>query len=124
MQQLKGVDFKYLFLSYEGRIGRKPFWIAVAIMFAMSIAVSIIASILASISAPLVNIITLASLAAIYPACAVYAKRWHDRGKSGWWSLVCLIPIVGPLYALWELGIQPGIDEDNSWGARPAAMAA
>lgn len=124
MEQLKGIDFKYLFLSYEGRIGRRDFWISVAAMFAFGIAMSIVSSILATIYAPLVYIVSIASLATIYPACAAYAKRWHDRGKSGWWTLVAFIPLVGPLYMLWELGIQPSIEETNAWGAKPVASAA
>lgn len=124
MDQLKTIDFKYLFTSYEGRISRRPFWIAVAIMFALAIVLSIASSILAAIFAPLAYIVTLVSIASIYPACAVYAKRWHDRGKSGWWTLICLIPLVGPLYMIWELGIQPSVEAENNYGAKPVSVAA
>ena len=123
MEKLKGIDFKYLFLSYEGRIGRRDFWISVAVMFAVAIAMSIVSSILASIYAPLAYLVSIASLLTIYPACAAYAKRWHDRGKSGWWTLVAFIPLVGSLYMLWELGIQPSIEETNAWGAKPVPAA-
>ena len=47
---------------------------------------------------------------------AVWAKRWHDRGKSGWWSLVLLIPMVGPIWALVELGFLKGDYGYNRYG--------
>lgn len=35
------------------------------------------------------------TLGVILPSLAVGARRLHDIGKSGWWQLVCLIPIIG-----------------------------
>lgn len=123
MDKLKGIDLKYLFLSYEGRIGRRDFWTAVVVMLAVAVAMSIISSMLAMIFAPLAYVISIASLVTIYPACAAYAKRWHDRGKSGWWTLVALVPLAGPLYMIWELGFQPSIEETNNWGDKPVPAA-
>lgn len=41
--------------------------------------------------------------------CAVWAKRWHDRGKSGWWTLIALIPFgIGWIWAMIELGFLEG----------------
>ena len=123
MEKFTGIDFKYLFLSYDGRIGRRDFWISIAGMMAAGVVMSIVSSILGAIYAPLVYMVSVASLATIYPACAAYAKRWHDRGKSGWWTLVVLVPLAGPLYMIWELGIQPSIEETNAWGAKPVPAA-
>ena len=36
----------------------------------------------------------------------VYVKRFHDRDKSGWWVLIGLIPIIGVIWLLIELGFQ------------------
>jgi len=35
------------------------------------------------------------SLANLLPALALGARRLHDIGKSGWWQLIALIPLVG-----------------------------
>jgi len=48
-------------------------------------------------------------------------KRWHDMDKSGWWCLVNLIPLVGNLYALIELGFQRGTEGVNEYGEDPLA---
>jgi hypothetical protein len=61
------------------------------------------------------------TLAAIYPALALYAKRWHDRGKSGWWTLIILIPLVGPIWLLIELGALEGTRGPNNYGPDPLA---
>ena len=60
-----------------------------------------------------------AGLASIYPIIALYAKRWHDRGKSGWWTLIGLIPIIGGLWILIELGFLKGTYGSNQYGPDP-----
>jgi uncharacterized membrane protein YhaH (DUF805 family) len=52
---------------------------------------------------------------------AVMAKRCHDRGKSGWMSLIMLIPLAGPIWALIDLGILAGQDGPNEYGPDPRA---
>jgi uncharacterized membrane protein YhaH (DUF805 family) len=58
-------------------------------------------------------------VAAIYPAIAVYAKRWHDRGKSGWWTLIILVPAIGSIWLLVELGFLRGTPGANKYGPDP-----
>jgi uncharacterized membrane protein YhaH (DUF805 family) len=55
---------------------------------------------------------------------AVGVKRCHDRGKSGWWMLVTLIPIVGFIWWLVDLGILEGQEGENRWGPNPVASSA
>lgn len=124
LNDFKTADWRYLFLSFDGRINRKPYWMGVIVLFVVSLAISIVASILGMIFAPLAYLGTIASLATIYPAAALAAKRWHDRGKSGWWTLVAIIPLIGALYMLWECGIQEGVAETNDFGANPLMAAA
>ena len=104
------MDPKFLFLSYEGRINRQPFWLAVIVlMVANGIAVAVFQS----------WVTGLIQLALFYPAFAVSVKRCHDRGKSGWWSLVMLIPVVGFVWAVIDLGILQGTDGGNTYGSDP-----
>jgi uncharacterized membrane protein YhaH (DUF805 family) len=43
-------------------------------------------------------------------------KRWHDRGKHGYWVFINLIPLVGPIWALIELGfLGPTDDYTNEY---------
>lgn len=43
-------------------------------------------------------------------------KRAHDRGRSGWWLLIGLIPVYGVLRAIWDLGFQPGASRRSAHG--------
>ena len=49
---------------------------------------------------------------------SVAAKRWHDRGKSGWWMLIGLVPIIG-LWAIIEPGFLRGTEGPNRFGNDP-----
>ena len=54
----------------------------------------------------------------ILPSLAVSIRRMHDIGKSGWWILISLIPIAGPIWALVLLctDSNPG---QNMYGPNP-----
>ena len=66
---------------------------------------------------PIVTLIV--ALAGIWVALAVGAKRCHDRDRSGWFQLIMLIPIVGGLWLLIELGFLRGTIGENRFGPDP-----
>jgi Predicted membrane protein len=49
---------------------------------------------------------------------SVSIRRLHDIGKSGWWVLLSLIPLVGILILIWWWA-QPGFAEANKYGNNP-----
>ena len=59
-------------------------------------------------------------LAMLLPTLAVGARRLHDIGRSGWWQLLVLIPVVGALVLLYWY-VQPGTRTTNQFGAPTAA---
>ena len=52
---------------------------------------------------------------------AILAKRWHDQDRSGWWSLLLLIPILGGLIVLIMCGFIAGTPGPNRFGEGPMA---
>jgi uncharacterized membrane protein YhaH (DUF805 family) len=52
----------------------------------------------------------------LWPSLAIQIKRFHDRDKSGWWVLLNLIPIIGPIWLFIELGFLPGTPGPNRFG--------
>jgi uncharacterized membrane protein YhaH (DUF805 family) len=67
----------------------------------------------------------LANLALLLPSLAVGARRLHDMGKSGWFQLVWLIPLVGWAVLIYWL-VQPSVAGSNEYGeaaAQPARPA-
>jgi uncharacterized membrane protein YhaH (DUF805 family) len=59
------------------------------------------------------------ALASLIPAVLVDIKRWHDRDKSGWWMLIVLVPIIGSIWLLIELGFLAGTPGANRFGPPP-----
>ncbi|HKP24672.1 MAG TPA: DUF805 domain-containing protein, partial [Dongiaceae bacterium] len=50
----------------------------------------------------------LATLALAWVSFAGVVRRFHDRGKSGWWALLYFMPVIGWLWILIECGFLPG----------------
>ena len=57
-------------------------------------------------------------IAVLIPGLAVSVRRLHDIGKSGWYYLIGLIPIVGPLILLVWFCTE-GERNSNGWGEDP-----
>ena len=60
-----------------------------------------------------VVLVTLVFLA--WTQFSVIIKRYHDLGKSGWWSLLWIIPIIN-IWVLIECGFFPGNTDENKYG--------
>lgn len=67
-------------------------------------------------------IASLYSLAVLIPSLAVGVRRLHDIGKSGWWLLISLIPLVGGIWLLVLLATN-GVVGENQYGPDPKAAA-
>ena len=96
------MDFSHLYLSTEGRIGRKMWWIGHIILGVIGLIVaSIFVSLFGQMSfaTRLLNFIYV--LVVAYPAYAVSAKRFQDRNKSG--ALGAILIGIGALSALLQL---------------------
>ncbi|MEM6818067.1 MAG: DUF805 domain-containing protein [Pseudomonadota bacterium] len=105
-------DLKSLLLSYQGRINRAQFWAGFAIYLMVTYSVGhLIWEVLDS------KLYSVASAVLFWPFLfALTTKRYHDQGKSGWNSLLWLIPFVGTLYVLIECGIWKGSPLRNEYG--------
>ncbi len=104
------MDWKYLYTNFEGRIARKDWWIGILIIFVVSLALSALLG-----DRGLVQFVILIVL--IIPSLALHIKRFHDRGKPGWWVLVFLIPLIGFIWMIVEMGVLEGDADANDYGA-------
>ena len=119
------MDWNYLFTNFDGRISRQPFWIGTIALWVVSIALSILASIIVGATSTAMTFIQIViGLALLYPSLAVAVKRFHDRDKSGWWVLIILIPVIGFIWYLVELGCLPGTPGPNRFGPDPLGTPA
>jgi len=123
-----------LFVSASGRTSRGPFLIASAVLLGFAIYYESFELTLHLLTGWL-----------IYPpllffATCVLSKRLHDRGRSGWWAapvLLCLLAVWPTpkhfldflfagvvVWAIVELGVMPGEQGANRYGANPLKPAA
>jgi uncharacterized membrane protein YhaH (DUF805 family) len=54
-------------------------------------------------------------LVTIVPALAVLVRRLHDTGKSGWWALIGLVPLVGGV-VLFVFSVLDSTAGENQYG--------
>ena len=54
----------------------------------------------------------------LVPGLGIVVRRLHDVGKSGWFYLIILIPLIGFIWIL-VLFCTDGVKEDNKWGSNP-----
>jgi uncharacterized membrane protein YhaH (DUF805 family) len=132
----------FLFLSYQGRIGRGAYWLGYLALGVLQVVViyfllklsngtfaqlaqleghthdlppAMLQDLMMHVGLPVLII----SLLFLYPFYALQTKRWHDRGKSGWWSLIVLVPIIGGFWAFIELALLGGDESENYYGDVP-----
>ncbi len=81
------MDWKTLFLSPEGRIGRQAFWIGWLVLLGASTVLNVI---------PVIGHVLM--LGVIYASVCIHTKRLHDMGQTGWWQV--LPWVIGPSLVL------------------------
>jgi uncharacterized membrane protein YhaH (DUF805 family) len=130
------------FTNFDGRIPRKTFWLGLLVLMIISWILQMIlfavfgvgmlkmdpnatpeaaAAAAAAAMSKMLLPLGILLLITLWPSLAIYAKRWHDRNKSGWWSLILFIPFVGAIWMLIELGFLRGTEGNNNYGADPVA---
>ncbi len=105
------------FWSREGRLGRRGYWIGVASCLAAAFTVAGLGDDLLPDGFPGDAALALAMLGCFAPLLPLSIRRLHDHDKSPAWLLTGLIPVIGPLWRLLELGFLPGTRGENRYGA-------
>ena len=122
MSSLEPPSLRSLLLNLDGRISRRTWWLwGVALPLGLALYFTVLLRVV-GVSPRSTDIGV--NLLLLWPALAVSVKRWHDRGKSGWWVLVALIPFVGWLWLLIENGFLRGDPGANRFGELPACARA
>lgn len=100
---------RYKYADFRGRAGKAEFWW----FFLFQVVLLLVAGMIHDV------VYGVVALLLVLPGLAVGARRLHDVGKSGWFLLLGLIPLVGFLILVY-FWIQPSAPA-NEWGPGPEA---
>lgn len=110
------MDWKTLFFSPEGRIGRSAFWIGWLVLLGVNVVLGWI---------PLIG--WALSLATIYCNVCVFSKRLHDMGRSGflqvWPIVLCTVLVFGALGLAAGPAIMAGVSNADEAAVTAAVLA-
>ncbi|KIO37989.1 DUF805 domain-containing protein [Shewanella sp. cp20] len=104
------------FADFTGRARRKEFWMYTLfyiIFYAVTAAIDV--------ATGLYMLSTIFALVMFIPTISMSARRLHDTGRSGWWQLIGLIPLIGAIVLL-IFYVQDSV-EGNEYGDNPKALA-
>ena len=112
------------YIDFWGRARRKEYWMFTLWNVVITLFLAALAAIGTEIGSdsfvsyiPMV-LYLLYGLFILIPSFTVSVRRLHDIGKSGWWILIGLIPLIGSIILLvWYC--TEGQRCENEWGPDP-----
>ncbi len=139
------MDWKFIFLSFQGRLNRKPYWLGTIALLSL-VVIGVFGVMFLAGGGGGVAAIGVIYLILLWPTLAIGVKRLHDRNKSAWWLVVfyvapTLLNVLGEggdgegvgaiifglaslaisIWALVELGFLRGTVGANRYGPDPLA---
>ena len=104
------------YADFTGRARRKEYWMFTLVNV-------IISAVLAILDTALTNGLLglLYSLAMLLPSLGVGVRRLHDTGRSGWWLLIGIIPLIGWIVLIVFFATD-GEPQPNTYGPNPKAV--
>ena len=107
------------YADFSGRARRKEYWMFTLLNAVVTFGIFIVDTVIGTYGV----LMGLYGLAVVIPSLAVFFRRLHDTGRSGWWWLIGVIPFIGGivLFVFMVLDSQPG---DNKYGPNPKGISA
>ena len=112
------------YTKFSGRARRKEYWMFTLFSFIFAIVVMILDNVLGTTFDLFGQSIGYGWLYLIYclaiflPGLAVFVRRLHDIGKSGWYYFLGLIPLIGTIILLVWL-CRDSESGENQYGENP-----
>lgn len=101
------------YATFNGRARRQEYWMFFLFNLLFTLAAGLIDRFLGT---SLIG--GLYSLFILLPSVAVLVRRLHDIGRTGWWVLLSLIPVIGVVVLLF-FAASEGMHGDNEYGPDP-----
>ena len=122
MHWLTGPITKYA--VWKGRATRSEYWYFILITTLITVGLTMIDLAVGTYDEETNQglISGLFSLFIFLPSIAVFVRRLHDAGRSGWWFWVLLVPLVG-LIVILVFFCTDSQEEANQYGPNPKDLA-
>jgi uncharacterized membrane protein YhaH (DUF805 family) len=113
------------YATFTGRARRKEFWFFQLFVLLIAFALAVVDRLFGVFDAEsgLGMLSGLFSLAMFVPNLAVSVRRLHDTDRSGWWLLLCFLPIIGIIVLLVFFCLD-GTRGTNRFGENPKGVGA
>ena len=110
------------YATFDGRAQRAEYWYFMLFYFIGFIIVTIVDSFIGTynVEAGMGVLGGIFMLVHFLPSIGVSIRRLHDIGKSGWWYLLILIPLIGSIVLLIFFVLDS--KEDNVYGPNPKLL--
>jgi len=105
------------YFNFSGRATRKQYWMFYLFYILFLILLTVLDVMLDTYNEE-VGMGLLSGIFALLmfiPSLSILFRRFHDIGRSGWWILLFLIPLIGPIVIL-IFTILDSKPEENKWG--------
>lgn len=111
------------YFNFSGRARRKEYWIFTLgnfIIFWLS--AILLVSLFPNNDTPGVLFLFVYGVVMFLPSLSITVRRLHDIGRSGWWNLLALIPLIGwiPIFVFTCMESE----SDNKYGPNPRKLLA
>jgi uncharacterized membrane protein YhaH (DUF805 family) len=109
---------------FQGRARRREYWMFTLINLLIVTGLSFVDMVTGwySLAGEVGMLSGLYSVAVLIPSLAVSVRRLHDTDRSGWWVLLCFLPIVGVIVLL-VFFVLEGTPGSNRFGEDPKQPA-
>jgi len=113
--------------GFEGRLRRRDYWLIILGKYAFSFVLGGVIFAVTGDTDERFGPVKMAQLLVIAPSLwisiAIALKRCHDRDKGGGWvAFFWLVPVVGWIWGIVELGFLDGTQGRNSYGKSPKGI--
>ena len=119
------VDVLRKYAVFSGRARRKEYWFFVLFNLLIVAGLTLVDMFVGTYD-PIREVGLLSGLygiGVILPSVAVGARRLHDSGRTAWWLLIGLVPVIGAIVLLIFFVLDSQIG-DNEYGPNPKGVTA
>jgi uncharacterized membrane protein YhaH (DUF805 family) len=104
------------YADFKGRAQRKEYWMFTLFNLIIMVVLQLVGG---GGEGGLGDVLSgIYSLGVLLPSVGVTVRRLHDIGKSGWWALLMIIPIIGALVLIY-FAVQDSQEGSNEYGPNP-----